>query len=285
MGNLKDSSMIDDLAALGVLFAYGLGLLVCVRFLLWRFSPVWLPSWNCREILLLIPLGQLASSSMSSGGRHLGLYGPLAMMILVLPIGSPVRVKSEMGRAYACALLTVLTVHCASYKYRFPYMWHSYKAGPLFVGRQWYRHPDYGPMIIETQELNFIQPICDALKADSAPPEMLSLPFPFPNYFCSVIPWHGYVQTFFDTSSKQTIDDLMVELQASPPKWIVYQRQLNNLSLHEQIFNQNKPLPHRFLDHLIEAKVASGEWKPVYTNTFGSYEFFTDEWILLQTRP
>ena len=93
------------------------------------------------------------------------------------------------------------------------------------------------------------------------------------------------MQTFFDTSSKETIQGLMEELQSAPPKWIVYQRQLNNLKLHEQIFNQGRPLPHRYLDQLIEEKIASGEWKPVYTSPYGSRGFFTDEWILLRTRP
>jgi hypothetical protein len=96
--------------------------------------------------------------------------------------------------------------------------------------------------------------------------------------------WRGYVQTFFDTSSRETIDALMAELEASPPKWILYQRQLNNLTLHEQIYNQWKPLPHRYLDQLIERKLAGGEWKTVSTSTFGSYGFYSDEWILIRTR-
>jgi hypothetical protein len=283
-GALADSHAIVDLSAVGVLAAYGLGVVVLVRWLRWIFSKQGAQEWDRREILLLIPLGQLASSSMSSGGRHIGLYGPLAMMILVLPIASPVRLKREWAKAFALALAVILTVHCAAYKYRVPYLWHSYQAGPMFVGREWYQHPDYGPMVVDRQLLQFIEPICSAVSAGGEK-ELLSLPFSYPNYFCSIEPWHGYVQTFFDTSSKQTIEGLMAELQAAPPKWIVYQRQLNNLGLHEEIFNQGKPLPHRYLDQMIEAKIASGAWTPVYTSTYGSSGFYANDWVLLRTRP
>jgi hypothetical protein len=140
-------------------------------------------------------------------------------------------------------------------------------------------------MIIEREELKFIEPICEAVKADGSEQGLLSLPFPYPNYFCSIEPWHGYVQTFFDTSSKETIHGLMDELQKAPPKWIVYQRQLNNLMLHEQIFNQGRPLPQRYLDQMIEDKIGTGEWQPVYMSTYGSHDFYSDQWILLRTRP
>lgn len=285
LGFLLDANVLVVLSAVGVLMAYGLGMAVFVRFLRWRFAAGKMLAWNRSEILLLIPLGQLASGSMSSGGEHIGLYGPIAIMILLLPIASPIRLKSEPARAFALAIVAILTVHCTTYKYRYPFIWHSFDASQTFVGRQWYRHPEYGPMIIERQELKFIEPICEAVKADGAEQGLLSLPLPYPNYFCSIEPWHGYVQTFFDTTSKETIQGLMDELRSAPPKWIVYQRQLNNLTLHEQIFNQGRALPHRYLDQLIEEKIGSGEWKPVYTSPYGSRGYFTDEWILLQTRP
>jgi hypothetical protein len=285
LGFLLDANVMVVLSAVGVLVAYGLGVAVFVRFLRWRFAVGPMQAWNRREILLLIPLGQLASGSMSSGAEHIGLYGPIGMLILLLPIASPIRLKSGTARAFALAIVAILAVHCATYKYRYPYIWHSYAANQMFAGRQWTMHPDYGPMIIEREELKFIEPICEAVKADGTAQGLLSLPEPYPNYFCSIEPWHGYVQTFFDTSSKETIEGLMEELQSAPPKWIVYQRQLNNLKLHEQIFNQGRPLPQRYLDQLIEEKIASGEWKPVYATPYGSRGYFTNEWILLRTRP
>ena len=282
--NLVDAVPTVVFPALGALLAYALALAIILRFLLHRFAQA-KHSWNPREILLLIPLGQLVSGSMSSGGSPIGLNGPLAMLILLLPVASPVRLRREPARAFVFALLALLAVDCAACKYRSPFLWHSYKVATLFTGRQWFHHPDYGPMIIERDTLAFIQPICDAVQADAAQQGLLSLPYPYPNYFCAVPPWHGYIQTFYDTSSRQTIQTLIAELQTAPPKWIVYQRQPYNLALHEQIFNHGQPLPHRVLDQLIEQKIASGEWQPIDTSTYGSNGPFTDQWLLLRTRP
>jgi hypothetical protein len=282
--HLVDSIPTLAFPPLGVLVAYAIGLAVIVRALGQRFVADTLHPWNSREILLLIPLGQLASGSMSSGGSPIGLNGPLAILLLLLPIASPIRLRREPVRAFAYAVLTLLAIACASYKYRVPFQWHSYTSGPMFVERQWYRHPDYGSMVIERDQLAFIQPICAAVQADGAQWGLLSLPYSYPNYFCSIPPWHGYVQTFYDTSSKQTIQTLTGELQTAPPKWIVYQRQPYNLGLHEQIFNQGQPLPHRALDQLIENKITTGEWHILYTSIYGSNVPFADQWMLIRTR-
>jgi hypothetical protein len=284
-GALSGPNMMDDLSALAVPIAYGLGLAVFGRFLYSLFAKERVHPWDRRAILLLIPLGQLASSSMSSGGVHIGIYGPLGIMILLLSIASPLQVKSRMARAFAVTVLAILTVHCAVYKYRYPYFWHTYRAGPLFVGREWFRHPEYGPMVVDHQLLQFIEPICAAVKPDGAEQGLLSLPYSYPNYFCAIEPWHGYVQTFYDTSSKETIFGLMDELAKSPPKWIVYQRQPTNLKMHEQVYNQGRPLPHRYLDQMIEGKISSGAWQAVYRSPYGSFTNFADEWILIRTRP
>jgi hypothetical protein len=282
--NLVDAVPTIVFPAVGTLLAYTLTLILILRFSLHRFAPA-THSWNPREVLLLIPLGQLASGSMSSGGSPIGLNGPLAMLILLLPLASPIRLRRQPARAFVFTLLALLAADCAACKYRSPFLWHSYKVAPLFTARQWYRHPDYGPMIIEREGLAFIQPICDAVQADAAQQGLLSLPYPYPNYFCAVPPWRGYVQTFYDTSSRQTIQTLIAELRTAPPKWIVYQRQPYNLALHEQIFNHGQPLPHRALDQLIEAKIASGEWQTLYTSSYGSNGPFADQWLLLRTRP
>ncbi len=279
-----DSTAVLVFPPLGVLVTYGFGLMVVVRLLCRWLAPATVPTWNPREILLLIPLGQLASGSMSSGGSPLGLNAPLAMTILLLPIASPIHLKRDSVRASAFAILTLLAVDCAAQKYMVPFSWHSYKVGQMFVGRQWYHHPDYGPMIVERDQLAFIQPVCDAVKADGAQQGLLSLPFPYPNYFCSIPPWHGYVQTFFDISGKDTIDRLIAELQTAPPKWILYQRQLDNLALHERIYNHGSPLPQRYLDQMIEQKIAAGEWHVVYTSNFDDRPGLHNQWFLIQTR-
>jgi hypothetical protein len=154
----------------------------------------------------------------------------------------------------------------------------------MFVGRTWYHHPNYGPMILDSELLKFIEPVCEQIGDGGSQNELLSLPFSYANYFCSVPPWHDNVQTFFDTSSKETVLELMDELRTSPPKWIFYQRQLHNLSLHETIYNQGQPLAHRYLDQMIEQKLADGSWKTVYTSDYGDRPVWDNHWILIRTR-
>jgi hypothetical protein len=270
------------LAAIGVPVAYILGALVFVRFIRGQFLPA--SEWNRREILLLIPLGQLAAGSMSSGGRHIGLYQPLAVMMLLLPFTSPIHVRRESARSFMLVLVTLIACSCAVYKIRVPYFWHSYREKPLFLGRQLYHHPIYGPMIIDSDLLNLFDQICSQTGTGSQV-ELLSLPFPYANYFCNIPPWHGYVQTFFDISSKETVFSLMQELQQAPPKWVLYQRQLDNLELHESTYNQGKLLPHRYLDQMIEQKIDSGKWEKTYTNTYEERPGWRNEWILIRTKP
>jgi hypothetical protein len=276
---------ILSLSAVGVLACYGLGILVVVRFFRSQIQPGTGSQWNPSEILLLIPLGQLASSSMSSGGQHRGLYEPLAVMILLLPFASPIQIKKNSTRSALLALATLVIFFGATRKALVPFAWHSYQDRPMFIGRQLYRHPVYGPMIIDTQQLNFILQVCNRIGMNDSQSELLSLPLPYANYFCSTPPWHGYVQTFFDTSSKETIFKLISELQNSPPKWILYQRQLHNLALHEQIFNNGMPLPHRDLDQAIEQKISAGAWQTVYTSSYGNRPEWDNQWLLISTRP
>jgi hypothetical protein len=263
---------------------YGLCIIVVARFLRWQFTPGQEYKWDRREILLLIPLGQLASASMSSGGNNLGLYGPVAVMMVLLSIFPPIRFKAAWPRACLLVVATFLLL-CAVYvKFMVPFSWHTYREPPMFEGRTWYNHPDYGPMIIDGKMLKFIQPVCEKIGPSNSQSELLSLPYPFANYFCSVPPWHGYVQTFFDTSSKETIFGLMDELRASPPKWILYQRQLYTLSLHETVFNGGQPLAQRYLDQMIEQRLADGSWRAVYNSDFSNRPLWDNHWILIRTR-
>jgi hypothetical protein len=153
----------------------------------------------------------------------------------------------------------------------------------MFVGRQWYRHPVYGPMIIETTQLEVFTQICGRLRSDSG--ELLSLPLTYANYFCSIAPWHGYVQTFFDTSTKETIFRLMQELAKAPPRWVLYQRQLDILSMHEDVYDHGQPLPHRYLDQMIEQKLNSGRWEKAYISNYEDSPGWRNEWILIRTKP
>ncbi len=269
-----------------VLVSYLFGIVIFVRFLRWQAGRIRRGGryeWDRREILFLIPLGQLMSSSMSSGGVHLGLYGPIGVMMVVLAIASPLRVNLQW-RACLSAVTLLLLGSAVHYKAMSPYSWHSYREPPLFTGRQVYRHPVYGPMVIDTDLLHLVTPVCDQVGWSGEHRELLALPFPFANYFCSIAPWHGYVQTFFDTSSKETIQTLMEELEKSPPKWVLYQRQLDNLTMHENVFNHGQPLPHRYLDQMIEHKIEDGEWRMVYRSSYEDRPGWSNEWALIEAR-
>jgi len=135
-------------------------------------------------------------------------------------------------------------------------------------------------MIIDNHLLKFITPICAVINDGDSNPQLLSMPWGYANYYCNIPPWHGYVQTWFDTSSKPYIDALVSELRSSPPKWILYQRQLGILAFHEIIYNQGKPLPQRDLDDLILSKIDDGEWRVVRQEDYGT----DSTWMLLRTK-
>ena len=285
----RDTGLLVSVAAVLVLLAYGLGVWVAARFLFWLFDPRRANGWDRREILLLIPLGLMASGAMSSAGTHWStIFEPAGIFIVLLAIYSPIRLKRQWLRDVLVVLCVLLTFCTVTNKFREPFHWLTYKEKPLFAGRTWYRHPDYGPMIIDRDLLQMIQPVCQTIRDGGSDGELLSLPFPGGNFFCSIPPWHGYVQTFFDTTCKQTIENLMDELQSSPPKWIFYQRQLRTLRLHEVTYNQGNPLQQRYLDQLIEQKIHDKTWRVVYTSDYGTSrqwgELWDNEWILIQTR-
>jgi hypothetical protein len=279
-----DVEIVMSFSALGVLLLYACGVVVTIRFLRWMLSPAGESSWNRREILLLTPLGQLASGSMSSGGVHMGLYAPIGVFIALLPIASPIRIKSKSVQAMLLGIATMMMVNGAIYKTRIPFSWHTYHEKRMFQDRVWFRHPDYGPMLIDRDLLEMIQPACQQVKASGQNAGLLSLPYPYANYFCDIPPWHGYVQTFFDTSSKETISTLMEELETAPPEWIFYQRQLATLKLHEDLYNQGKPLQHRYLDAMIQRKLNQGTWQATYRSNYDNSREFDNEWILIHTR-
>jgi hypothetical protein len=175
-----------------------------------------------------------------------------------------------------------------------PYTWLLFRSSPMFENRQWYQHPVYGPMYIDRDLLRFIEPICQEIGHGNPRPELLSIPFSNPNYFCDTPPWHGYVQTFFDTSTRSTIEKLMEELQADPPQWIVYQRQLKVLHESELTYHKGQALAHRDLDTLIMQKIAMGQWQLVEKSNYLLSSSLPpdkipyqdgDGWYIIRTRP
>lgn len=280
------SVLLNAAAATIVILGFLIAFTVLAKFAFWLFQTKRPTKWNRREMLLLVPMSQLASGSMSSAGTHVGLYTPVAMLLILLPICSPIRLRNEWARDILFALAVILMLSTATSRFDDPYSWHAYREKPLssFASRTVYKHPEYGPMIIDKDLLEMIQPVCQKIAESESNEELLSLPFPYANYFCSIAPWHGYVQTFFDTTSRQTILELIDTLQHSPPKWIFYQRQLKTLALHESVFNQGKPLAQRDLDRLLQKKIDDGTWQVVYTSNFGDCRDYDNKWLLIRTR-
>jgi hypothetical protein len=274
-----------SVTAVATILIYVLGMLVVVRLFRWLANSSGPYKWDPREILFLVPIGQFASGSMSSGGVHYQLYGPVGVLAVLLSICPPFHFQIRWLRTFAIAVATILIATTALFKYNDPFSWHTYREHPLFSGRTLYRHPVYGPMIIDRDLVDLMQPICSTINARAPHPQLLSLPYPYANYFCVTPPWDGYVQTFFDTSSKETIRDLMGRLDSAPPTWILYQRQLSNLSLHERVFNGGQPLQQRYLDQMIEKKIDDGTWQIIYASSYGDSSVWDNRWLLILTVP
>ena len=286
---LKTGVALLSVSAVALFLIYMFGAIAILRLTVYMLAPNPHRQWNRLEILFVVPLGLLASRAMSSGGRIGQFYAPFAMLLLLLPIASPIELRSR-GREFLFAAAAVLFGFGCFHRIMEPLRWMNEVNQPMFVSRQWYMHPVYGPMIIEREMLAFIEPVCEKAGTHGADEGFLSLPFPYANYFCNVPPWHNHVQTWYDISTMATIEGLIGELQQDPPKWILYQRQPEALSAHELLFNGGKPIPYRQLDRIIEQKIDTGSWKVIYKSSYGGTREWGDnwlsqEWFLMQTRP
>jgi hypothetical protein len=281
-GQLLTGTLVDVLSIALIVANYLVALLVVLRYLS-STKALGSRDWDVREILVFLPLAELASASASTGGQAtVGfLFTQMAILLLLVPLIQPFRRHASWVNPSLVTIMALLGLSCITAKVQNPYSWNNYHSSPMFVNRQWYRHPVYGPMYIDRDLLQFIEPICEQIKQGNPAPELLSLPLAYPNYFCATPPWHGYVQTYFDTSTRITINRLMTELNSSPPQWILYQRQLKILRGAELNYNQGQPLAHRDLDTLIMQKIATGQWQLVEKVNY----LEGDGWLLIKTRP
>ena len=239
-------------------------------------------NWDVREILLAVPLAEWASYSAGAAAEpHTGYYAPIAIFLLLVAIVEPFGRYAPWASPSLLSLLILLAVTGSAFKVRFPYYWQNYSSAPMFHNREWYRHPVYGPLYIDRDLLAFSEAVCRDIDQQGSKPELLSMPYPFPNYFCDTPPWHGYVQTMFDTSTSSTIHDLEAELDTAPPQFIVYQRQLHILAGAERLYNHGQPLPQRRLDTMMMNKVATGQWTLIEKRQY----LEGDGWYILQTHP
>ena len=241
----------------------------------WDFASV----LGDERFIALLPIFLWVSGSLSTGGWHFGLYFPFAFFVVLLVVSKPARFEGGSLRVALFALMGVLALYGAIFRYQNPCSWHSYRTSPLFQHRLVVDHKLYGPLVVDGRLYAFISTVCSEIERGGGG-ELLSLPFPYANYFCGIPPWKGYVQTFFDTSDERKIRGLMNRLEEHPPAWILYQRQLANLELHERTFNFGRPLPHRSLDKLLMTRVSAGQW--VVIGRFHHGE--GNDWMLVRTK-
>lgn len=277
-------SVFSSISASLILVIFAMCSWVVIRATRALLDPARRADWNSTEILLLIPLGQAMSASMSSGGAHFDNLFSAALFFTLLTIVSPLTLHPSWLRNIVYCMTGLFAVLNFSYRVIEPFSWHTYVEKPMFTNRVLYHHPEYGHMIIDRDLLSMAQSVCNTITSDGVDHELLSVPMPYANYFCSVPPWHGYVQTFFDITSKDTIDELMTALKEKPPKWILLQNEPGILRLHEDEFNHKMPLEQNLLNQLIAANIVRGKWKIVYVNNlYDAEDLWENHWILIQT--
>jgi hypothetical protein len=266
-----------------IVVIYLLAPIVAARYAKWKLGSgkrEW--EWDAREILLLLPLAESASNSASGAATPLsGYYAQFAMLLLLIPVIQPFRKQVSWANASFLTILALVGLSGMAAKIQGPYEWNSSLSSPMFVNRQWYRHPIYGPMYIERGQLQLSRSICADIGEENSKAELLSLPFSYPNYFCNTPPWHGYVHTFFDTTLRSTMNELMQELQTDPPEWVVYQRQLVSIVPLEKLFNHGQPSAQRDLDEMIMQKIATRQWHLVDKKVQDA----DSTWYVIRTAP
>ena len=238
-----------------------------------------LAEWNRLEVLLLLPFGQIFAGAMTSGESFDEAYSPLAFFLLVLPFVLPSLLRVPWQRIAFAGVLAILACGSLLAKATHPYFWLHYNDRAFFVDRTWYNHPTFGPMYVERPQLALMQSMCRAIRPSTNPPQLLAMPWPYPNYFCNIPPWHGYVQTWYDTTTRQTIEHLIEELRQNPPEWIAYQRSFDTIRANEIIFNGGRDLPHRELDAFIQTQLEAGRWTLPWQRCFGG-----TDWVVIHTR-
>ena len=225
------------------------------------------------------PAAVFFTGALSTGGKVYGLYFPLALagLVATLLLRKPAANRRESPASMAAfVFLMLVAAKAAAYRIENPYSWLTYHVHPMFVDYSVDNDRSRGPHVITGELQGLVGPVCKTVGPGRS---LLSLPYSFANYYCGIPVWHGYVQSFYDTSTPARISRITTDLENNPPDFIWYQRQLPILRLHEEIFNEGRPLPHRALDELIVDKVRNGQWTVVYS----SGAFPPSTWYLIKT--
>lgn len=235
-------------------------------------------------ILILFPFLLFFFESFSSGGYLNGLYFPLMLSIYILLLFNSFY---SYNKFFYLIFLIFILITGFNYKLENPYSWHSYKSLPFYefyktssngIGIKNYlssSNDSLGYHFIDFQLYNLISPVCDLVDQSS---NLISIPHPFPNYYCNVNLWNNNVQSFFDTTSSKNMKILYENIKNNPPKYIFYQRDIINLKGHEEIFKID-PI-FRDLDTLIMHNIQNKLWEVIYTSS--SYP--PSNWFLILTK-
>jgi hypothetical protein len=272
MTAFDDRRFVRVFNAIAVLVVYARALLILELIGDKQARPV-LTTSTLAPYLVLFPFGYYVSGSLSSGGSLDSLTVPFGMSLAILLLSAK---PSSRQKFMLVAVIGLLGTSATLQKAINPSSWHGFRSSPLFVDRHLIDHPIHGPMVIEDDLRLFADDICATIGTRNT--TLLSVPFPYLNYYCGITPWKGYVQTFFDTSSRRSIDALTAEVSSSPPDFILFQEQEENLRGHELAYKGGSELPHRKLNRFFMHQIESGVW-----TVLRHREYANTQWYLIST--
>jgi hypothetical protein len=275
---LMEGSLVNVLSFVVQPLTYGLCVWISVRaWRAWRLSrskglsPEGQP-WDVREVIVLIPLAALLSAALSQATGTTNSTNTFAFLLVLGAVLLPSRGSDSRWSVPVLGMIALAGLSGVVHKVRTPYNWGGTEEARMFTGREWYQHPIYGPMYSGQKNLQLWEETCREINGSGAakPGEigLLSIPFPYGNYFCGVPPWGNYVQTWYDTVTPETVDTLMQQLSAAPPEWILYERSPSIIRAHEIEYHGGGAIRHRSLDSLLVGNVEAGKWRLVFARSF-----------------
>jgi len=233
-----------------------------------------------QAVLMLAPLGALMALAMSSAGHLNGIYGPIGLFLALAPICVLGQIKRPWVKAAVLSVYGILAVSIVIGKVQEPATWGSYKAAPMFVGREVIRHPRFGYMIVDTRLDAAFGRICNIVKGQSRSGTLFSTPYSYANYYCGIGVWQNNVEIFYDISSKPTIDNIIHQLGVAPPDWVLVERQPAFLRSNEMFYYHGGRAPQRDLYEFIADRVGRGAWKVALEERIGPDE----DLVLIRTQ-
>ena len=238
------------------------------------------PRQDIDQALFAYPTMLFVFGSLSSGGNYFSLYQPMAMALVLFVIFATQTARplsqSRLVQGVLLIFFTVIAIEGVEDRVKSPYLWLDYRVPPM-TGEYLLRNDRNGLHVIPKELAGMIDPVCARLTPGKS---LLSVPWSFANAYCHVEPWHGYVQTFFDTTTAPRIEALRRDLERAPPDFIFYQQQSIVMRNHEIMYHKGAPVAQRGLEEQIMRNVAAGKWRIVFT----SHTYDPSVWYLIQTR-